>query len=44
MRKRYKLKKRSCTTCKPHKMNGANRWKVKELDFIKRSEREILEQ
>lgn len=31
MRKRYKLKKRSCPICKPHKMKWAHRFKAKEL-------------
>ena len=43
MRKRLKLKKRSCPMCKPHKMRGAIRFKTKELDIITRSEKEIKE-
>ena len=43
MRKRLKLKKRSCTMCKPHKMHCAIRFKAKELDVITRSEKEIKE-
>lgn len=43
MRKRMKRKKRSCALCKPHKMCGKCRWPVRELDAIKRSEREILD-
>jgi hypothetical protein len=31
MRKRYKLKKRSCALCKPWKMHWQNRWKPKEF-------------
>jgi hypothetical protein len=27
--------------CKPHKMAKTGRWKAKELDALKRSEREI---
>lgn len=38
MRKRTKLKKRSCPLCKPHKMKGANRWNVKEEDRLRRAE------
>ena len=41
MRKRNKLKKRSCPMCKPHKMGWENRWNVKERDRLKRDEREI---
>ena len=26
--------------CKPHKMHGANRWKLKDLDALKRFEQE----
>ena len=43
MRKRLKKKKRSCAMCKPHKMHDANRWKLKDFDKIKRSEKEISE-
>lgn len=43
MRKRYKLKKRSCALCKPHKMHWEKRWKIKEQDKISRDEREIKE-
>jgi len=42
MRKRYKLKKRSCTICKPWKMNIEKRFKLKELDAIERFEKEKL--
>jgi len=41
MRKRLKDKKRSCAMCKPHKKKWANRWKIKDLDTIHRSETEI---
>jgi len=44
MRKRLKNKLRSCAMCKPHKKRGANRWKVKDFDFIVRSEKEIKDQ
>lgn len=43
MRKRLKRKKRSCPLCKPQKMSGENRWKVKERDALARAEREIKE-
>jgi hypothetical protein len=29
--------------CKPHKTGGSNRWKYKELDEIKESEKMIKE-
>jgi len=41
MRKRYKKKLRSCAMCKPHKMHGANRWKVKDEAKLKEFEKEI---
>lgn len=41
MRKQYKKKLRSCAMCKPHKMHGANRWKLKDLDKLKQFEKEI---
>ena len=40
MRKRLKKKLHSCAMCKAHKMHGANRWKLKDLDSLKRFERE----
>lgn len=43
MRKRLKLKKRSCPMCKPQKMRGENRWKVRERDALARAEKEIKE-
>jgi len=39
MRKRFKKKKRSCALCKPHKMEGATRWKTKEFAKIKEFEK-----
>lgn len=44
MRKRLKLKKRSCAMCKAHKMHGAPRWKPKELAALKESERVCQEE
>lgn len=41
MRKRTKLKKRSCPMCKPHKMKGENRWKLKDRDRLERDEKAI---
>lgn len=40
MRKRLKKKARSCPLCKPHKMRGSNRWKIKELAKLKEFEKE----
>jgi len=34
MRKRLKMKQRSCCLCKPQKMGIANRWKSKDLAKI----------
>lgn len=39
MRKRLKKKLRSCPTCKPQKMRGANRWKPKDEAALKEFER-----
>jgi len=39
MRKRTKLKKRSCPMCKPHKMKVSNRWKPQEQQLLKEFER-----
>lgn len=41
MRKRFKKKLRSCPMCKPHKTGGSNRWNPKELDRLKRAERQM---
>lgn len=35
MRKQYKIKKRSCALCKPHKMGWDKRWKPKERQAYK---------
>lgn len=43
MRKHFKLKARSCMMCKPHKMHRAVRWKPKELQELKRWEKEERE-
>ena len=39
MRKRYKKKLHSCAICKPHKMHGAKRWKIKEEVLLKEFEK-----
>jgi len=44
MRKVYKVKKRSCAMCKPHKMGWAKRWKIKDLGKMKSDEKEIIEE
>jgi hypothetical protein len=41
MRKRMKLKRRSCPMCKPNKMGWERRWKAKEYDALKRAEKEV---
>jgi hypothetical protein len=41
MRKRRKIKKRSCQMCKPHKMGWEVRWKIKDLGKLELSEKEI---
>lgn len=38
MRKRLKLKKRSCAMCKVHKMHGAVRWTYKDEARLKQWE------
>ena len=41
MRKAYKNKRRSCALCKPHKRQAAKRWKPKDMDIIRRAEKQI---
>jgi len=41
MRKRYKLKRRSCALCKPHKRGWDQRWKAREGELLKTAEREM---
>lgn len=40
MRKSLKLKKRSCSLCKPNKMGWENRWKERERMLLREFERE----
>jgi len=40
MRKRFKIKKRSCSLCKPNKMGWASRWNNKELLLLKQFEKD----
>jgi hypothetical protein len=40
MRKRFKLKKRSCALCKPFKMGWQKRFKDKDLQSLKEFEKE----
>lgn len=41
MRKRYKLKRRSCALCKPHKRGWDQRWTAKEGQRLENAEREM---
>jgi hypothetical protein len=41
MRKRFKLKVRSCGICKPHKRGWDHRWKAKDLQLVELAEREM---
>lgn len=41
MRKRYKVKRRSCDLCKPNKRGHDVRWSPKELARLKLDEREM---
>jgi hypothetical protein len=41
MRKTYKNKRRSCALCKPHKRKHSNRWKPKDAEALRRTERQI---
>jgi len=43
VRKRYKKKLRSCPICKPHKMNGSKRWKVKDEALLREFEKKDYE-
>ena len=40
MRKRSKVKKHSCSLCKPHKTGHSNRWSDKEEQGLKCFEKE----
>jgi len=40
MRKRFKIKKKSCPICKPSKAGWSNRWKKKELVKLEDFEKE----
>lgn len=41
MRKRYKLKRRSCALCKPYKRGWESRWKAKDRQLLEVAEREM---
>lgn len=43
MRKRFKVKSRSCGLCKPHKRGLASRWNAKERALLVSYEREMLQ-
>lgn len=41
MRKQYKRKLRSCALCKPFKAGWDHRWKPKERQLLRASEKEM---
>jgi hypothetical protein len=41
MRKRYKIKARSCALCKPHKRGWERRWNAKDQQLIEGAERDM---
>jgi hypothetical protein len=41
MRKRYRIKRRSCGLCKPHKRGMASRWTVRDEAALRAAEAEI---
>ena len=41
MRKRYKIKARSCALCKPHKRGWERRWSAKDQQLIEGAERDM---
>lgn len=41
MRKRFKIKHRSCGLCKPHKRGLAHRWKPHDQQAMREAEREM---
>ena len=43
MRKTFKLKKRSCALCKPHKMGWASRWNYREYFGLKEFDKDKRE-
>lgn len=43
MRKQYKMKKRSCPMCKPHKMGWEKRWYVSDQVKQQAAQEEIEE-
>jgi hypothetical protein len=43
LRKNYKIKRRSCALCKPHKMGWSKRWSIRELVGLRRAEKDIRE-
>jgi hypothetical protein len=44
MRKRYRIKRRSCGLCKPHKRGLANRWKPRDLARLRAAEADVSAQ
>jgi hypothetical protein len=41
MRKQYKLKKRSCKMCKPHKMGWDKRWGFRDVVRMQAARQEV---
>jgi hypothetical protein len=41
MRKRFKLKQRTCALCKPHKRGWEHRWTPRDLALAKLAERDM---
>ncbi len=41
MRKRYKIKSRSCALCKPHKRGWERRWNARDQQLMAGAEREM---
>jgi len=41
VRKRYKLKRRCCALCKPHKRGWDRRWNAKEQQRLQTAERDM---
>ncbi len=41
MRKQFKIKRRSCALCKPHKRGWAARWPARQRQALQQAEQEI---
>lgn len=44
MRKRYRINRRSCGLCKPHKRGLTNRWKPRDLALLRAAEADVSAQ